>query len=115
VVREETLLFLPNATFLVADACSGFATLYAAVGVAVVLAAYARSWRRRLLLLASAWPLALACNVARVTLLVGLANHFGLGLLDTPFHAASGVATFWAVLLLQILMADRRALRGTYA
>ena len=115
VVREETLLFLPNATFLVADACSGFSTLYAAVGVAVVLAAYARTWGRRLLLLVSAWPLAVACNVARVTLLVGVANHFGLGLLDTPFHAASGVATFWAVLVALILIADRRALRETYA
>lgn len=115
VVREETLLILPNANFLVADACSGFATLYAAVGVAVILAAYSRSWRRRLLLLAAAWPLAVACNVARVALLVGVANHYGLGLLDTPFHAASGVATFWAVLALLILIADRRALRETYA
>ncbi len=112
VTREGTLLTLPNASFLVADACSGFATLYAAVGVAIVLAAHARSWPRRLLLLVAAWPLAVACNIVRVTILVSAANHYGLGLLETPFHAASGVLTFWAVLALLILMADREGLRG---
>jgi exosortase len=111
VIRQGTLLELPNANFLVADACSGFATLYAAVGIAVVLAAYARTWPRRILLVLSAWPLAVLCNIARVTLLVSIANRFGLGLLDTPFHAASGVFTFWAVLAALIFMADREALR----
>ena len=66
---------------------------------------------RRLLLLLAAWPRALACNIVRVTILVGLANHYGLGLLDTPFHAGSGVATFWIVLVLLIGIADRNALR----
>ncbi len=113
VIREETLLTLSNASFLVADACSGFSTLYAAVGVSVVLAAYSRSWPRRILLLAAAWPLAVACNIVRVTILVVVANYYGLGLLDTPFHAASGIAMFWAVLALLIMLSDRDALRAT--
>ena len=112
VIREENMLILSNASFLVADACSGFATLYAAVGISVVLAAYARSWPRRLLLLTAAWPLAVACNVVRVTILVVMANHYGLGLLETPFHVASGIATFWAVLALLIMMSDREGLRS---
>lgn len=111
VIRHETLLVLSNASFLVADACSGFSTLYAAVGISVVLAAYARSWPRRVLLLVAAWPLAIACNIARVTILVVVANTYGLDLLDTPFHAASGIATFWAVLVLLIMMSDRDSLR----
>jgi exosortase len=115
VIREETLLVLSNASFLVADACSGFSTLYAAVGISVVLAAYARSWPRRILLLAAAWPLAIACNIVRVTILVVVANYYGLGLLDTPFHAASGIVTFWAVLALLILMSDREAMREANA
>ena len=110
VLREETLLVLPNGSFMVADACSGFATLYASFAVAIVLAAYARSWPRRLLLLLSAFPLAVACNVVRVSMLVALANQMGLGLLDTPFHAASGVLTFWAVLAVMILIAGRKQL-----
>jgi len=115
VLREDTVLFLPNATFLVADACSGFSALYAAVGISIVLAAAARSWWRKGLLLAAAFPLAIACNVARVTFLVVAAHTYGLGLLDTPFHAASGVATFWAVIVLLFLLSDRESLRRRYA
>lgn len=114
VLREDTVLVLPRATFLVADACSGFSALYAAAGISIVLAAAARSWWRKGLLLAAAFPLAVACNVARVTLLVVAANHFGLGLLDTPFHSASGVATFWGVIVLLFLIADRKTLRQRY-
>jgi len=115
VLREDTVLFLPNATFLVADACSGFSAMYAAVGISIVLAAGARSWSRKALLLASAFPLAIACNVARVTFLVVTAHTYGLGLLDTPFHTASGVVSFWAVIVLLFLMSDRRSLRQRYA
>lgn len=115
VLREDTLLHLPRASFLVADACSGFSALYAAVGLSIVLAASARSWWRRLLLLVAAWPLAIACNVVRVFLLVVVANEFGLGILDTPFHEGSGVATFWGVVLLLFLMADHGSLREAYA
>lgn len=115
VLREGTVLVLPNATFLVADECSGFSALYAAVGASIVLAATARALPRRILLLLAAFPLAVLCNVMRVTVLVGLANRFGLGLLDTPFHAASGVATFWAVLVLLFAIADRDGLRESYA
>lgn len=115
VLREGTVLVLPNATFLVANECSGFSALYAAVGISIVLAATARTHTRRILLLLAALPLAILCNVARVTLLVGLANRFGLGLLDTPFHTASGVATFWAVLVLLFAIADRDGLRDAYA
>lgn len=114
-MREETLLILSNASFLVADACSGFSTLYAAVGISIVLAAYSRSWPRRAVLLIAAWPLAIACNIVRVTILVVVANSYGLGLLDTPFHAASGIATFWAVLVLLILISDRDSLRSAGA
>ena len=115
VLRLGTVLVLPNATFLVADECSGFSALYAALGVSIVLAATARRLPRRILLLLAAFPLAVLCNVVRVTVLVGLANRFGLGLLDTPFHAASGVATFWAVLVLLFAIADREGLRASYA
>jgi len=115
VLREDTVLFLPNATFLVADACSGFSALYAAVGISIVLAAGARSWSRKALLLASAFPLAVACNVARVTFLVVTAHTYGLGLLDTPFHTGSGVVSFWAVIVLLFLISDRQSLRQRYA
>lgn len=115
VLREDTLLVLPKETFLVADACSGFSTLYAAVGLSLILARYARSNWRRLALLVAAWPLALLCNTLRVFLLVVAAHWFGSDLLDTAFHGASGVATFWLVLLVLFMVSDRDNLREALA
>jgi len=115
VLREGTMLVLPHETFMVADACSGFSTLYAAVGLSLILARYCRSNWRRLFLVLAAWPLALACNTLRVFLLVLAANHFGTNLLDTAFHGASGVATFWLVLLALFAAADRERLREALA
>jgi exosortase len=115
VLREDTVLLLPNETFVVADACSGFSTLYAAVGLSLILARYSRSNLRRVALLLAAWPLALLCNTLRVFLLVVAANSFGTELLDTFFHGASGVATFWLVLLALFSLADRERLRTAFA
>jgi len=115
VLREDTILFLPNETFLVADACSGFSTLYAAVGLSLILARYSRSNLRRVVLLLAAFPLALLCNTLRVFLLVVAAHSFGTDLLDTAFHGASGVATFWLVLLALFAAADRERLREAFA
>jgi exosortase len=107
-VREGTQLILPRQNFLVADACSGVATLYASVASAMVLAALSTSrWRGGALIL-SAPILAIAANVVRVTLLVLLAHIFGTELLDTAMHEASGVATFAAVLVILLAIANAR-------
>lgn len=110
-LRESTVIVTAQHSFVVSDACSGFATLYASVAVAVLLACYTRSnWRRALLLLAAV-PLAVAANTVRVFLLVVLCDHFGAWLLETPIHEASGVATFAVVLVAFFLLADRQGLR----
>lgn len=108
-MREGTQLLLPRQSFMVADACSGVATLYASLAAALVLAALSTShWRRALLILAAP-ALALAANVVRVTLLVLLAQTFGSRLLDTAIHEASGVATFLGVLVVLFAIANTRA------
>lgn len=115
VLREDTLLVLPSETFMVADACSGFSTLYAAVGLSVILARFSRSNWRRLFLLVAAWPLAVLCNILRVFLLVLMAHYFGSDMLDTALHGASGVATFWLALVVLFMAADRQSLRTALA
>jgi exosortase len=107
-VREGTQLILPRQNFLVADACSGVATLYASVASAMVLAALSTSRWRGAALILSAPILAIAANVVRVTLLVLLAHIFGTELLDTAMHEASGVATFAAVLVILLAIANAR-------
>ncbi len=115
VLRTNTILSLPDNTFLVGDACSGFATLYAALALALILARYSGTWWRRGLILVSVLPLAMACNIVRVLILVLMAHFVSGDLLDTALHEASGVFTFWGVLGLLFMISDREALREAFA
>ncbi len=104
---EKSLLELPNTSFLVANSCSGFSTLYSTVAMGVLLGTLCPIPRRRLLVYLSIVPLALVANVIRVLVLVLIAIFIDADLLDTSAHAASGVATFFGVLIVLILLADR--------
>jgi len=112
VARVGTTLTVPDLTIEVADNCSGFATLYAAVLTALILAQLTRSRPRRLALLASAIPLAVACNILRVTALVLIAKHYGPEVLETQVHPASGVVLFGVVILALFAIAGPEALRS---
>jgi len=94
VVREDTLLLLPGARFVIADACSGFSVLYASVTMALVLAYITTSWLRRLIVVAAAFPIAMACNTLRCTILALLVHHWGPHIMDTFLHPLSGLLTF---------------------
>jgi exosortase len=104
---DHTLLELPTASFLVANACSGFSTLYSAIAMGVLLGSLCPSRRRRWIVFLSIVPLALAANVIRVVILVFVALYLDQGLLDTSAHAGSGVLTFLGVLIALILLSQR--------
>ncbi len=93
VFAEETTLHTAKASLIVADACSGFSTLYAAAAVACLTAYQSDGWRR-LLVLVSAPPLAVAANIIRVMILVAVTAHSGTDVLQTWIHPASGMLTF---------------------
>lgn len=94
VFAQGTLLETPNGSLMVADACSGFSTLYATVTVAVLTAYATRSKWRRFLVLAIAVPLAIVVNIVRVVVLTLLVDWYGLDVLHTSAHELSGMATF---------------------
>ncbi len=91
---EGTTIFLANATVEIADACSGFSTLYASVAFAFLLAYFSSSVSRRILVLAVAAPLAIASNVLRMLILLHLVVWRGPAILDTFIHPLSGMLTF---------------------
>jgi exosortase len=95
---EGTTLHMANGALEVADACSGFSTLYAAVAVAALTAYSTRSPMRRAVVLLSAVPLAIAANLLRVIALVLLVVWRGPAILETFVHPLSGLATFALVL-----------------
>jgi exosortase len=107
VFREATVLQLPPRIFVVSDACSGFATLYAALSIAFLLACVTPSNLRRALLLLVAPALAIVANVVRVFILVVLTYHHGDWFIDSFFHPFSGVATFVVVLVALLAVAGR--------
>jgi exosortase len=94
VFVEGTTLNLPQGALQVADACSGFSTLYAALAVAFLTAYSTRSPTRRALVLLSAAPLAIGANVLRVIALVLMVVWQGPGVLETFIHPLSGMLTF---------------------
>jgi exosortase len=94
VFVEATTLHTAQGTLQVADACSGFSTLYAALAVAVLTAYSAPTTGRRVLVLLSAVPLAIASNIVRIVLLVVLVANAGPDILETVWHPLSGMMTF---------------------
>lgn len=94
VFAEGTTLHMARGTLQVADACSGFSTLYAAAAVACLVAYSTNSPTRRAIVLLSAAPLAIVANLIRVIALVLLVVWYGGEILDTFVHPLSGMLTF---------------------
>lgn len=94
VMQVGTTLHTPNASLLVADACSGFSTLYAAGAVAVLTMFLSASVTRRVLVGLLFAPIAIVVNIVRVALLCVLVYWQGTDVLATSLHELSGVLTF---------------------
>jgi exosortase len=110
VSREGTLLQLPHTLVSVADACSGFGTLYSSIATALILGQLVRTPRRRFILLAACVPIALVTNWVRVSALVLLAHHFGPEILKTSLHEGTGFAAFACALVVLFAIAGREIL-----
>lgn len=98
VFSTGTQLEIEGGSLIVADACSGFATLYAAMTIAILTAYFCTSIKRRILLILIAAPLAVGVNIVRVLILALLVNWFGLDILATSAHEISGLLTFMVAL-----------------
>ncbi len=94
VFSSGTLLEISNGSLQVADACSGFSTLYATITVAILTAYLCPVVHRKILVLLIAIPLAIGVNIVRVLLLTLLVHWVGLDVLKTSAHEISGLLTF---------------------
>ncbi len=94
VYAEGTTLYTPNAILQVADACSGFSTLYASIFIAVLVAYMCPVVWRRVLVIIAAVPIAIAANIVRVIMLSYFVESRGITVLETPLHTISGLLTF---------------------
>lgn len=104
---EGNIIHLANAELFVAEACSGLRSLMALVFLGVVFAYFfRRSAIERIVLVASAIPIAIFVNAMRVTLTGLLAHWFGEQAATGFIHDFQGVITFGLAFLL--LLAEAR-------
>lgn len=95
VRREGVDLFVGQFHFVVAEACSGLSSLLALLCLGTLIVGLARtSLIRRLLLLVLVVPIVLVANIVRVTLVLSLAQSFGLGVAYGFVHEFFSIALF---------------------
>jgi exosortase len=88
-------ILIPGQELFVANACSGLTSIVTLSPLAVVVAYFLSHgiWRRALVI-ASVLPLAMATNIARVTLTVALVSRFGPSFAEGLAHDGFGLASF---------------------
>ena len=105
VYREGNIIFLPSITLEVAEACSGIRSLMAMITLAVAYGYLLESkpWRR-VVLIASAIPIAVIANSLRVMASGVLGQYWGRDKAEGFYHLFSGLIIFsFSFLLLWIL------------
>ncbi len=99
-LREGNIIQLANTSLEVAEACSGIRSLISLVALAVVFAYFSQKTTfKRILLVISAFPIAVVANAARVTGTGILAHHYGDSVAQGFFHGLSGWILFVATLI----------------
>lgn len=111
VYREGNMLYFLQTQLEVAEACSGIRSIMALTMLSVIFAYLATGNRwRKVLLVISAIPIALAANIVRVSGTGILAHFFGDRVARGFLHEFSGLAVFafgLGVLLLEFKLLQR--------
>ncbi|MHC4958700.1 MAG: exosortase/archaeosortase family protein [Planctomycetota bacterium] len=100
VVRESLTLKIGSVSLLVADTCSGFATLMALTmaGTLMVHLTKGSTWRK-VIVIALVLPIASIANILRCVALSMLTVTYGTDILYTSAHEVSGIVAFILALL----------------
>jgi exosortase len=100
VLRDGNVIHLSRITLGVTEACSGIRSLIALLALAVAWSYVALSGpRARVLLVASAVPITIAANAARIVLTGLIGQYVGAEYAEGFFHSFSG----WLIFLLAVV------------
>jgi exosortase len=99
--REGMQIYFPTGELRIEAPCSGLRSLVALVATGALFAYFQRGglWRRALVLLAAV-PIALAGNIARLLLLLVVADRWGVAWATGRFHDVTGYVLYAVALLL---------------
>ncbi|MEW6117518.1 MAG: exosortase A [Nitrospirota bacterium] len=104
VWREGNIIMFPSTVLEVADACSGIRSLMSLIALAVAFAYFSQqSTLKRVVVIASAVPIALFANGLRVVVTGILAQHWGARAAEGFFHEFAGMVVFWLAVVLLII------------
>lgn len=103
VIRDGNIIGFSTTTLEVADACSGIRSIISLLALSAALAFFTqKGWLRKVVLVASAVPIAIVANSFRVILTGVLANRYGARVAQGFFHEFAGLAIFAVALVLLV-------------
>ena len=105
-LQAGSLIRLPGIAIMVDDTCSGLRSLMSLVALATLWTAFMPSagrWRK-LAMVASAVPIALAANIVRIAFLSLIGLVFGLQAAEGFIHYGSGMVVFGVAFLMLTLL-----------
>ena len=101
MLREGNVLVLANVTLQVSEACSGIRSLMSLSTFAILFAYMAeRRLLPRVLIAATALPIAIAVNALRVAITGIAAAHYGHEAAEGVMHAVTG----WGLFLVSLVL-----------
>ena len=116
VIGDGNVIELANGRLEVAEACNGLRYLFPLLSIACLLAMMLedRIWKKVLLVL-SALPIALAMNAVRLALIGVLVDRYGMSMAEGTQHEVEGFAVFAlcvGLLVLEMQVLSRVGTRG---
>jgi exosortase len=95
VAAEGNVILLPGHELFVADACSGLTSIITLLPLSAIVAYFLSHgvWRR-VVVIGSVVPLAIAANVLRVTVTVLLVSDYGIEMAQGLLHEGFGLWTY---------------------
>lgn len=105
VLREGNIIMFPQTVLEVADACSGLRSLMSLLALAVAYAVFSHtSTIKRVVIILSAIPIAIATNMFRVIVTGILAQFYGAAAAQGFFHEFAGMTVFAIAMVLLFLL-----------
>lgn len=107
-VREGSYIYMPHAYLLVGDPCSGLRSILAFLCLGPIFAyGSGLHWEKKALLVGSGLPLAIFSNIGRVFFLALLSEIYGMEIIFSWVHDASGFAAFIFAVLVFLYLRKR--------
>ncbi len=99
-------IHIPGHVLFVADACSGLTSIVTMLPLATVVAYFlCRGIWRRVVVVLSVIPLAIAANVVRLVVTVGMVDEVGIEAAQGSLHESFGILTFVAGTISLLILA----------